>query len=36
MHDTKEISEETVNWRTPEFEVIETALEVTAYALTDR
>ncbi|MEJ8638403.1 pyrroloquinoline quinone precursor peptide PqqA [Streptomyces sp. NPDC006475] len=36
MNDTKETSEETVNWQTPGFEVVETALEVTAYALTDR
>ncbi|MFI9587601.1 pyrroloquinoline quinone precursor peptide PqqA [Streptomyces sp. NPDC052236] len=36
MYDTEETSEETVSWQTPEFEVIETALEVTAYALTDR
>jgi coenzyme PQQ precursor peptide PqqA len=36
MHDSKETSEEPINWQTPEFEVVETALEVTAYALTDR
>lgn len=36
MQDSEETSEETVNWQTPEFEVVETALEVTAYALTDR
>lgn len=36
MKDTQETSEETVNWQTPEFVVVETALEVTAYALTDR
>ncbi|MFD3437787.1 pyrroloquinoline quinone precursor peptide PqqA [Streptomyces sp. NPDC058685] len=36
MNDAEESSEETVNWQTPEFEVVETALEVTAYALTER
>ncbi|WP_327678622.1 pyrroloquinoline quinone precursor peptide PqqA [Streptomyces sp. NBC_00467] len=36
MNDTKETSEETATWQTPGFEVVETALDVTAYALTDR
>ncbi|MER7665624.1 MULTISPECIES: pyrroloquinoline quinone precursor peptide PqqA [unclassified Streptomyces] len=36
MNDTQETPEETVPWQAPEFEVVETALEVTAYALTDR
>ncbi len=36
MHDSKETSEETGRWGTPEYEVVETALEVTGYALTDR
>jgi coenzyme PQQ precursor peptide PqqA len=35
MKDTKETSEPTSRWQTPEFEIVETALEVTAYALTD-
>ena len=36
MQDSKETSEETVNWQTPEYGVVETALEVTAYSLNDR
>ncbi|MFC0845213.1 MULTISPECIES: pyrroloquinoline quinone precursor peptide PqqA [Streptomyces] len=36
MNDTKETSEETPVWVTPDYVVVETALEVTAYALTDR
>lgn len=36
MKDSQETSQETVNWQTPEFVVVDTALEVTAYALTDR
>ncbi|WP_328862227.1 pyrroloquinoline quinone precursor peptide PqqA [Streptomyces sp. NBC_00306] len=35
-NDTDETSEETATWQTPGFEVVGTALEVTAYALTDR
>ena len=33
---SKETSEETATWQSPEYMVVETALEVTAYALTDR
>ncbi|MEV8342594.1 pyrroloquinoline quinone precursor peptide PqqA [Streptomyces niveus] len=43
MKDSQEPTQEpseammgTINWQTPEFLVVETALEVTAYALTDR
>ncbi|GGJ85375.1 hypothetical protein GCM10011583_16270 [Streptomyces camponoticapitis] len=43
MKDSQESAQEptdgtinTINWQTPEFTVVETALEVTAYALTDR
>ncbi|WP_405793458.1 pyrroloquinoline quinone precursor peptide PqqA [Streptomyces sp. NBC_01506] len=43
MKDSQETAQEprqptegTINWQTPEFMVVETALEVTAYALTDR
>lgn len=40
MKDSQETAQEpsdgTINWQTPEFVVVETALEVTAYALTDR
>ncbi|MFD3523362.1 pyrroloquinoline quinone precursor peptide PqqA [Streptomyces sp. NPDC058653] len=40
MNDSQEKAPEptdsTINWQTPEFVVVETALEVTAYALTDR
>ncbi|MFE7136016.1 pyrroloquinoline quinone precursor peptide PqqA [Streptomyces sp. NPDC057638] len=37
MHTTStETSQESVQWRTPEYEVVETALEVTAYALAHR
>lgn len=32
----REATDGTINWQTPEFVVVETALEVTAYALTDR
>ncbi|MER6995648.1 pyrroloquinoline quinone precursor peptide PqqA [Streptomyces sp. NPDC000410] len=34
--DAREPSEETAGWQTPEYVVVDTALEVTAYALTDR
>ncbi|MGW7369564.1 pyrroloquinoline quinone precursor peptide PqqA [Streptomyces sp. NPDC054841] len=34
--ETQETSEEAAVWQTPEYVVVDTALEVTAYALTDR
>lgn len=36
MKESKETSEETPVWVTPDYVVVETALEVTAYALADR
>ncbi|MGW2562346.1 pyrroloquinoline quinone precursor peptide PqqA [Streptomyces sp. NPDC001514] len=36
MKEEQETSEETAAWQTPEYVVVDTALEVTAYALTDR
>ncbi|OAR22996.1 coenzyme PQQ precursor peptide PqqA [Streptomyces sp. ERV7] len=36
MNERKETSEETPVWVTPEYVVVETALEVTAYFLADR
>ncbi|MER7044802.1 MULTISPECIES: pyrroloquinoline quinone precursor peptide PqqA [Streptomyces] len=35
MNTTEDAPESTLSWQTPEYEVVETALEVTAYALTD-
>ncbi|MFK8907840.1 pyrroloquinoline quinone precursor peptide PqqA [Streptomyces sp. YS-3] len=36
MNESKETSDETSVWVTPDYAVVETAMEVTAYALADR